>query len=233
MKLLFIVLGLLVLGVLAYWSILFYQKAGVAKELTRNATPYQREGDERVSLLVLGDSTAVGVGASAPEDSVAGRLATHIGATYVENHAKSGAVIADLGEQMRAAQLSEYDTILIQIGGNNIIRFEGAARAGEELTSVLDILPQSNRTIVMTAGNVGGASFFPPPLRPFYTRLNLQYHEVFQSVSDAHGAIYVNLYEPPETDPFLKERERYLSEDGLHPSSEGYRLWFERVRDAL
>jgi len=41
---------------------------------------------------------------------------------------------------------------------------------------------------------------------------------------------YINLFTPTTEDPFIKEPEIYLSADGLHPSSEGYKLWFEKIK---
>jgi lysophospholipase L1-like esterase len=87
--------------------------------------------------------------------------------------------------------------------------------------------------IVLSAGNVGAATYFPSFIRPFYTKLNLSYHKVFGKIVAEAGGVYVNLYEPSERDPFTQEPERYLSADGLHPSGEGYDLWFQKVEATL
>ena len=59
-------------------------------------------------MLVLGDSTAVGIGAMRPEESVAGRVSNFLNADRVENYAVSGAVTNDLNEQMKNAALPKY-----------------------------------------------------------------------------------------------------------------------------
>lgn len=86
---------------------------------------------------------------------------------------------------------------------------------------------------MLSAGNVGGATLFPPFVRPFHTATNLRFHKEFAKVAAAHGALYVNLYEPFWKDPFLRDPRRYLSRDGLHPSTYGYGLWFDKVKAAL
>jgi lysophospholipase L1-like esterase len=160
---------------------------------------------------------------------VAGRLAHSLGATSVENYAVSGAVVADLPAQVAAAKQKTYTAILLQIGGNDIIRFHNAERVGRELEQILKTLPAAEKIILMSAGDVGSAHLFPFFVRPFHTALNQKYHRVFERIATAFGAQYVNLYTLPAKDPFVLEPKKYFSLDGLHPSSEGYRVWFERL----
>lgn len=186
------------------------------------------------TMLVLGDSTAVGVGAESPEDTLAGRIAVLHPGWSVENHAVSGARIHDIKEQLDAARKEHYALILIQVGANDIIRFRGAADAAAELGKYLEgAAALSEKTVFLTAGNVGATKFFPSLLNPYYHRATLRYHDAFEKLATRTGTTYVNLYVPPADDPFTKDPERFFSDDGLHLSSEGYRLWFEKVREAL
>ncbi len=231
----YIIVGVTVLlAVFAYWFANTYFKAKISQELMADAKAYEKLGDDRSkTLLVLGDSTGVGVGADKPEDTLAGRLAAYMGATYVENYSVIGAAVADLPPQIAKATLARYDLILIQIGGNDILSFGDATDASEQLAEIMKTLPENGRVVLMTAGNVGGAKLFPPFVRPFHTAANLRFHKEFAKVAEAYGAVYVNLYEPFWKDPFLRDPGRYLSRDGLHPSTYGYGLWFDKVKAAL
>lgn len=234
MSLLITAIGILILSVIAYWGANTFFKARISKELMAHEEPYQSLSfDYTKTLLVLGDSTGVGVGADKPEDSIAGKLASYLGSTYVENHAVSGAMTEELLDQVKQVKLPKYDYILLQTGGNDILAFHSARKTAKKLTEVFAALPPSGTTILMTAGNVGGATLFPPPMRPFHTMKNLRFHKQFARVAHGWHAIYVNLYEPFWKDPFLRNPYRYLSRDGLHPSSYGYALWFEKVKAAL
>ncbi|NCN52552.1 hypothetical protein GW943_01965 [Candidatus Parcubacteria bacterium] len=220
----------IVVVVLIYSSVSFYQQIRTSRTLVAHAQPYSLEStDYTTTLLVLGDSTGVGVGATRPLDSVAGQFAQHVGATYVENYSVSGATVADLASQMQHITRQDYTYVLIQIGGNDIIAFHNARAAGDELARMLSQLPTWENLYLLSAGNVGAATLFPRVIRPFHTRLNLRYHDVFETVVTDIGGIYVNLYLPPAEDPFTKEPEVYLAEDGLHPSSAGYKLWFQTI----
>jgi lysophospholipase L1-like esterase len=224
-----------VAAVIAYWFGVFFYKYQISKKLIGNATAYQKKGDDHsMDILVLGDSTGVGVGASRPEDSIAGRLATLLGATYVENRAVSGAQVADMQVQLNEASLQKYNVILIQVGANDVTHFHSAKKSADTLAPIIEKASSlSKHVYVMLAGNVGATTNFPPPLRPIYTSLTLQYHQEFAKMAASEGATYINLYEPPATDPFTANPAKYLAEDGFHPSSAGYELWFGRLQHVL
>jgi lysophospholipase L1-like esterase len=227
-------LAVAVLASVAYRAALIFFRAHAARVQMADEHPYKKEStDYTKTLLVLGDSTAVGVGASRPEDTVPGRLATYLGATHTENYAKSGSFSGELKEQIDQAVLDRYDVVLIMTGANDILFLHGAKETAKQLDVLMMTLPDAGKVILMTAGNVGGATIFPLIVRPLHTWLNQTFHHWFTKVAKRRGALYVNLYQPSLQDPFRKDPDRYLSEDGLHPSSDGYGLWFEKVREVL
>ena len=232
---LFEIIGVIILlAVIAYWGGNIFLKARAAKLLIEEARPYTlATNDTTKTLLVLGDSTGVGVGATTPAESVPGLLAAHLGATHVENYSVSGAGVEDLASQIEQAQLARYDVIFLMIGANNILAFDNPRWAARELGEMLASLPESGGTYLMAAGNVGGATIFPHPVRFFHTRTTLAYHKEFARAAHAWNATYINLYEKPSVDPFMKEPNRYLAADGLHPTSEGYALWFGKLKQEL
>lgn len=234
MKVVLILLGALVVACVLYSAFRFFYFLHISKGLVENTVAFEeRTSDTSVPFLVLGDSTAVGVGAETPEGSLPGRVAETIGATYTENHARSGAVVKDLPGQIAQATLPHYRLILVQIGGNDIVRFRGAQEIAEELGTILDTLPPADRVVVISAGDVGAARLFPYPLTAFYTRLNKAYHEAFSSEVPTHGMTYVDFSKHDGNRLFREEPDKYLAPDGFHLSSEGYGLWFDAVKDAL
>jgi lysophospholipase L1-like esterase len=217
------------------WTALnLFMRARIASAMMAEAVPYEAlTTDFRKTLLILGDSTGVGSGATRPEESIAGRLAPLLGATYVENQAKNGAEVEDLSTQIQHLRLSRYDFILIQIGGNDILAFHSAKKTAYMLDKIMDTLPDAGKIALMCAGNVGGATLIPYIARPLYTYMTLQIHKEFARLAKKRGITYINLFIRPSKDPFMKDPARYLSEDGLHPSSEGYGIWFEQIKASL
>src|SRR3982751_910398 len=84
------------------------------RELLRSAddahcprAPYEASPTQPLaSVLVLGDSTGVGLGATHPEDSIAGRLGAEHPRARITNHAAIGARFEDIPAQLEAAQQS-------------------------------------------------------------------------------------------------------------------------------
>lgn len=234
MKYLFIVVGvLLVSALILFIQVRYYLH--VSKTIIKTTLPFTKETNVPTkTLLVLGDSTAYGVGASKPEDSLPGLVSGHIGATYVENYSFSGAKIEDLEQQMQQIKRNQYDVILLQIGANNIVARDKAEDSEKKLEEkLLELTKLSKQTVFLTAGNVGGAPAIPFLFRSYYRNLTLSYHEKFQALGDRIGVTYINLYEKPEDDPFILHPEIYFAQDMFHPSSKGYEVWFSKVKEYI
>ena len=52
-------------------------------------------------------------------------------------------------------------------------------------------------------------------------------------VRPADDTTFVDLFSDPVAEPFMKEPHRYYCPDGLHPSGEGYGLWFSALMGAV
>jgi lysophospholipase L1-like esterase len=234
MKIVLVVIGTLVALACIYWSVRFYHFYTISKGLVKTAVPYEnRSNDFTKTLLVIGDSTAVGVGAASSSDSMPARVARAIGATYVENHAVSGAVVADLPNELSKATSSQYDFLLVQIGANDSVAWHDASTTANKLAVILATAPKASQVLVISAGDVGAATLLPEPVRPFYTRLTMKYHQEFSRILSAEGYTYVDLSKGPGAELFTTEPKTYLAADGFHPSSAGYQLWFDAVQPYL
>ena len=72
-----------------------YSRLQVAKELVASSDPFQAQPAAPVaSLLVIGDSTAVGTGASSPAHSVAGMIGASHPHLRTVNRAVNGALVS-------------------------------------------------------------------------------------------------------------------------------------------
>jgi lysophospholipase L1-like esterase len=127
MYFLFICVGVVIAALFAWQLGEFVRRLRFSREYVRKARAFQREGNAGTSLLVLGDSTAVGVGADTPQESVAGLMAQALSIDSVENRGVSGAQVRDLISQIGRARRHGYTYILIMVGGNDIIRFHSAS----------------------------------------------------------------------------------------------------------
>jgi lysophospholipase L1-like esterase len=195
--------------------------------------PYRRDVAAAPSqrILIVGDSTAVGTGARSPAASVAGRIgALHADASIV-NLAEDGARVADVVLQLERAEPARFDMVLIQAGANDVLRLASPAAQAADWTRVITAARgRADRVLVMPAGNVGTAPFFFPPISWFMTSRARQARDIARQAAERHGAAFVNLFHERDAEPFLADPERFYAPDYLHPSDEGYALWFQALQ---
>jgi len=229
------ILFAIILFIIFYYEIKVLYTKHISKELILETIPYENlSNDYTKTMLVLGDSTAVGVGASNKYESIPGLLADKLNIAYTENYAVSGAKVENLNSQVDQIKRDSYDVVLVQIGANDIVARNNAKTVSAELETILTKLSsKSQKIIFLTAGNMGSPWVIPFFLEEYYTNLTLSYQSKFESLADKLGITFVSLYEDESVDPFVKNPEKYYSRDRFHPSSAGYAHWFEKVSESL
>jgi lysophospholipase L1-like esterase len=199
-----------------------------AAELARASTPLQAvPPSAALRLLVVGDSTAVGTGASSGQTSLAGLLAQSYPNLLIDNRAQDGARFDGVVEQLSAG--GRFDFVLIMAGGNDVMRFRNADATRADIDRAATLAQGlAPRVAFLPAGNVGSAPFFFPPVSWLMTSRARELHAAVQAAAARTGASYVNLFKPPEDDPFV-QRPGLHAADGLHPSDAGYRVWRDEL----
>ena len=205
-------------------------RVGQSAELARRSEPFeQRPVAATRRLLIAGDSTAVGTGASSPENSLAGLIAQQHPQLVIENRARDGAKFADVAEQL--LRPGRFDIVLVQAGGNDVIRLRSIDDMRIDIDNVLDAARQrADVVILMPAGNVGNAPFFFPPLSWWMTGRSREMHRLAARAAARSKAVYVNLFHERDDDPFVRD-PALNAVDGLHPSDAGYRVWWQVLQE--
>jgi lysophospholipase L1-like esterase len=200
----------------------------VSADLVRLSSPLQSTpARPALRLLIVGDSTAVGTGASVPQASLAGLLAQAFPRLQIVNRSRDGALFAAVLEQLEGTE--PFDMVLVLAGGNDVVRLRGLQALRNDVEQVtLRALERAAQVVLMPAGNVGNASFFPASVAWLMTWRSRQLHSLVDAAAARHGALHVNLFREAVDDPFV-QRPELNAADGLHPSDAGYRLWFEEL----
>jgi lysophospholipase L1-like esterase len=199
-------------------------------ELARQSEPLQASpAGAMASLLIVGDSTAVGTGASSAAHSVAGLIASDHPRLRIVNRATDGARFAGIVRQLQGQE--RFDAVLVLGGGNDVIRLTGPQALAQDIDAVAQLARRrAPLVILMPPGNVGNAPFFRAPLSWLMTRRSRALHRFVRQAAADHGALYVSLYKDPADDPFAQRPDELNARDGLHPSDAGYRLWYDALR---
>lgn len=221
-------LWLLAGGVLLVTSSCTVSRIRESVELARLSEPWQQHPTSfTVSLLVVGDSTAVGTGATSAQRSLAGLIGRDYPYLRIENRARDGAKFADVVAQLGADEY--FDIVLVLAGGNDVIRLRGLDGMRADIDQVADLAAmRAEYLILMPAGNVGNAPFFSAPTSWWMTRRSRALHGFISDAASRTGATYVNLFHEPADDPFVIDGGLHAG-DGLHPSDAGYAVWFDEL----
>lgn len=217
-----ILVGVVVLIELAYIALLQAR----AKQVIASSDKYTQEGPG-IRILVAGDSTGYGTGADIPDDSVAGRLGQKYPDAQIANVSKNGYTLREVAEALPKVK---YDLLILQVGGNDILGFRSATQMREDTEYLLERAQAvSDNVYFMSTGDVGAAPGLGPVVSSIMSSRTQVARTIFKEVSEAKGVAFVDLYEDPKDSVFAQEPGVYHSDDKLHPSSEGYRVWFEKL----
>jgi lysophospholipase L1-like esterase len=180
----------------------------------------------RSTIVVAGDSTAFGVGAL-PAESTSGRIAAAFPKARVVNVARSGARIGHVVEQLGELDFAHADLVLIHACANDVLEFRPLKKVEADLRAAIAKAREISPNVVLMPGhNFSVAPFFLRPISRIIMWHAVRVHAVIERVSAESGVIFVDLFRDPSEDPFVQEPHRYYCPDGLHPSGEGYALWF-------
>lgn len=225
-------LGWLAAGALVLGTGCSLWRLDQARALARASEAYRQVGAPAgPRVLVVGDSTAVGTGASSAAASVVGLLGAHLPEATIDNRGRDGATFADVVDQLAAvsAAAPRYDVALLLAGGNDVIRLRDMAAVRADIGRAIALARErAARVVVMPAGNVGNAPFFWPPLSWWMSARARALHTAVAGACAEHGAVYVDLFRDRKDDPFA-QRPELNAPDGLHPSDAGYALWWRTL----
>jgi lysophospholipase L1-like esterase len=201
--------------------------------LISQTSPYEQKVAAGPKVLVLGDSTGYGTGVSDPGQSIAGLIGQDFAGYTIKNNSKNGRTIGELVAPAKEVD-GDYELILLQIGGNDILQKRNLSTVISELKEIITTLsPQTKNLVMMTSGNVGGSAIFSPEKAAEYESLTRAYREAFIQTADETSLTYVDLFLEPEVDIITNNPKTYLAIDGLHPSAAGYAIWYETLYPIL
>lgn len=206
---------------------LYVSRIRFSKRIVAQTRPAQSMPEvSRRTIVIAGDSTAFGVGAL-PGESTAGRLAAAYPHARVINVSRSGARIGHVVDQLAKLEITSADIVLIHACGNDVLEFRPVEKVDADLrAAIASARKLSPNVILMPGHNFSIAPFFLRPLSRIVTWHAVRVHAVVKRVTQELSVTFVDLFREPHDDPFVKEPARYYCPDRLHPSGEGYAIWF-------
>jgi lysophospholipase L1-like esterase len=182
-----------------------------------------------VRLLVLGDSTAAGVGASTQDEALPGNIARQLkkhwdrGSTW-NAIGENGATAADIVERfLPSATVAEYDLIFLSIGANDALQIRSRGAFRRDVRTILRRLRARNPHAFVLVSSLPAFFRFeslPNPLRWVLYLHSSSLEAAARRVVAGEPGVMMSPPPPPYTAGFF-------ATDRFHPSASGYHDWAE------
>ncbi|NBC45490.1 SGNH/GDSL hydrolase family protein [Corallococcus exiguus] len=181
-----------------------------------------------VNYVSLGDSTAVGVGASQGggyPDRLASRLRKDGLPVGHSNLGQSGARVRDIVNNALKRVIALQPTLItLGVGTNDIWRGTEVAEFQDDLDRIARRLKQTGASMVVV--NLADMALAPVakmvPSALYEGRIE-PFNEAIASVARAHGLHLVDLFTASRE--MIPRRPDFFCSDGFHPSAVGYEEW--------
>ena len=191
----------------------------------------------KLEFVVLGDSTAAGVGAGSAARAYPTLLARRLAAggrrVELTSFGVSGARAVDvLREQVPMAMNARPDLVFLAIGANDVIHLTPLEEIDEDLRAALDRL-RSTGAVIVTAGvpDMRAAAFLEP-LRSLAGWRGNRVSAVIYEAARASEVPAVRLAEQTAK-YFVSEPDKSYSVDDFHPGPGGYERWADAIYPIL
>ncbi len=186
------------------------------------------DGKPPLRVLLLGDSTALGVGVDTVEQTVGGQLAWMLAdagtRVTLSTVAVAGARCSDLATQVARAHVGQRpDVALILVGTNDATHLVRPGEAAAGLATAVRRLRDSGTAVVVgTCPDLGAVRAIAPPLRQLAGWYGRRVARAQANAARSAGASVVHL--AAMVGPVFRADKGMYCEDGFHPSADGYRV---------
>ncbi|WP_368186011.1 SGNH/GDSL hydrolase family protein [Aestuariibius sp. HNIBRBA575] len=205
-------------------ALLLAEPIGPRKGTTRS----QISTDTHLRLLIIGDSSAAGVGVDHQEDALLGQLIARLSQSMHvtwQLEAKTGATTPSTLQHLQHLDPDHFDVALIVLGVNDVTRN----------ASLRPWIAQQNRLRALLRAKFGVQHILVNDLPPMgrFPLLPTPLRQILgQDAARLGRALAANVAKEPDvtfvpiTVPYAP---KYIAKDGFHPSKAAYDLWADML----
>ena len=190
------------------------------------------EPEEKLRLLIAGDSAAAGVGVDQQGHALSGRLTEAVAQTHALDWkllAQTGDKSEDLLAKLESEPPGQFDVVVISIGVNDVTKLVSVKTWLANLRNIVDVLQNKFGAQRIYFSSIPPMHLFPAlpqPLRWWLgTRARQLNHLMRDFAADCDACVFVDT-------PFELDVE-HMAEDGFHPGAPVYKVWGEHVAELI
>jgi lysophospholipase L1-like esterase len=190
-----------------------------------------------LSFVVLGDSTAAGLGAGSARDAyptdLARELANRGWRVKLTALGISGARVGDLlTDQVPVAVAASPQLVFVGIGANDVTHLTSLDSIRRDTAATLERLKATGAKVVIAGPPDMRAKAWYEPLRSLAGWRGRQVADVMESVARTEGVAVVPLAK--EAGPYFGAHpDKAYASDDFHPGPAGYRAWARAILPVL
>jgi lysophospholipase L1-like esterase len=191
----------------------------------------------KLEYLVLGDSTAAGVGGDY-DRGIAVSTARTLGRdreVNLTNLAVSGARMGDVRRlQLGKAEQLHADVVLLSAGANDVTHLTCVRSMRNDLRTIVQRLTAANpnvKIVITGSPDMGAPPRIPRLLRGIASLRTKQVNRMFVAEAARLGLIFAPI--AAVTGPQFRRDPSLFAEDRFHPNDRGYATWLPPLNDAL
>lgn len=187
--------------------------------------------------VILGDSTAAGVGADY-QHGIAMQTTRQLETSHrveMTNLSVSGARIGDVRrDQLTRAETLHPDLVLLSVGANDVTHLTPVGSMRTDLREIVKRLRAANPAvaIVITGSpDMGAPPRIPRLLRGIAAWKTRQVNRMFVSEAASLSLTFAPIAE--RTGPLFRNDHSLFAADRFHPNERGYAVWIPVLNEAL
>ncbi|MEM6562830.1 MAG: SGNH/GDSL hydrolase family protein [Pseudomonadota bacterium] len=183
-------------------------------------------------LVIVGDSSAEGVGVSHQDEALSGRLVDRLAKAFTVEWrliAATGATARSAAKTLAGQNAETFDLAVIALGVNDTKNGAGLATWRASYCRIIDLLKTKHQVrfvIVCGVPPLGSFPLLPQPLRKVLSRRAHKLDEVLLEI-ERRDASVTHLPMPEALDA------EQMAEDGFHPGPKLYDKWAQNVEDVI
>lgn len=187
---------------------------------------------EPLRLLIVGDSSAAGVGAETQASALSGQVVSALAPYFQVSWrliAKTGRDVRDVLDSVESAPREDFDVAIVAVGVNDVTGGTPLAQWRDRLCRLCECLQSrfNIRSILLTpVPPMHAFPALPQPLRWYLGKMAVSMNQAMQALAakNEHWE-YV--------EPEFPLTEEFMAADGFHPSPAAYSVWAEKMAGVI
>lgn len=190
-------------------------------------------------LLVVGDSSAAGVGASTQDEALLGQTVARLAERFrvmFRLEARHGSTLVRTLGHLRRQEPEPFDVAVVVVGVNDITAGRDLSAWLETYRELVDELRERfsvQRIVVSDLPPVDRFPAIPNPLRWYFARTGRRYYRALRAWAEREPDLVIIDFETAPGDPLHGvDVADVMASDGFHPGPRIYDEWGRRAAEA-